>query len=225
MSSPFLPRIVVDAAVPLSCCLLDNYFYLGGFLMLMVAFAAPSLASPFFSSSPFQSHSQSLLLFYVPTVHAGMEDCSCSQLRSQGNTGCTHVFDHPPAIREQILTKVDVLTRSYLSNWGGNTIDVQEKAKEEFFKLVLGTLSLPIDLPSTNYRGGLQASPLILLPYLHCLFGGHPLTGLPTAGQEKDHKLDEGNYRGERNFASTHDDMLSTLLPSEDKSRMELTDD
>lgn len=26
----------------------------------------------------------------------------------------------------------------------------------EFFKLVLGTLSLPIDLPGTNYRNGLQ---------------------------------------------------------------------
>lgn len=28
--------------------------------------------------------------------------------------------------------------------------------KPEFFKLVLGTLSLPIDLPGTNYRRGFQ---------------------------------------------------------------------
>ena len=28
--------------------------------------------------------------------------------------------------------------------------------KPEFFKLVLGTLSLPIDLPGTNYRHGIQ---------------------------------------------------------------------
>ena len=28
--------------------------------------------------------------------------------------------------------------------------------KPEFFKLVLGTLSLPIDLPGTNYRHGAQ---------------------------------------------------------------------
>lgn len=30
--------------------------------------------------------------------------------------------------------------------------------KSEFFKLVLGTLSLPIDLPGTNYRQGLQVT-------------------------------------------------------------------
>ncbi|MQM18310.1 hypothetical protein Taro_051299 [Colocasia esculenta] len=130
----------------------------------------------------------------------------------------------PPAIREQILTKVDALTRSYLSNWGGSTIDVQEKAKEmaflsslklvtglgtgqlseaikqEFFKLVLGTLSLPIDLPGTNYRGGLQARKKII-------------SLLREIIEER------------RNSASTHDDMLSTLLRSEDKSRTELTDD
>lgn len=32
---------------------------------------------------------------------------------------------------------------------------------DEFFKLVLGTLSLPIDFPGTNYRRGFQASPPI----------------------------------------------------------------
>lgn len=31
-----------------------------------------------------------------------------------------------------------------------------QEFKQEFFKLVLGTLSLPIDLPGTNYRRGLQ---------------------------------------------------------------------
>lgn len=28
----------------------------------------------------------------------------------------------------------------------------------EFFKLVLGTISLPINLPNTNYRSGLQVN-------------------------------------------------------------------
>jgi brassinosteroid-6-oxidase 1 len=32
----------------------------------------------------------------------------------------------------------------------------------EFFKLVLGTLSLPIDLPGTNYRRGFQVNCFIL---------------------------------------------------------------
>lgn len=31
-----------------------------------------------------------------------------------------------------------------------------EEFMPEFFKLVLGTLSLPIDLPGTNYRHGLR---------------------------------------------------------------------
>lgn len=33
--------------------------------------------------------------------------------------------------------------------------------KPEFFKLVVGTLSLPIDLPGTQYRSGLQVDFLI----------------------------------------------------------------
>lgn len=38
-------------------------------------------------------------------------------------------------------------------------VESSPKANEfmaEFFKLVLGTLSLPIDLPGTNYRRGFQ---------------------------------------------------------------------
>ncbi|KAK4740483.1 hypothetical protein SAY87_032415 [Trapa incisa] len=87
----------------------------------------------------------------------------------------------PTMIRDQHLPKIDHFIRSHLRNWGSTTIDIQEKTKEmallsslkqiagiesgpmsdefmpEFFKLVLGTLSLPIDLPWTNYRHGLQA--------------------------------------------------------------------
>lgn len=37
-----------------------------------------------------------------------------------------------------------------------------EEFKNEFFKLVVGTLSVPIDLPGTNYRCGIQVKSLIL---------------------------------------------------------------
>ncbi|XP_058227930.1 cytochrome P450 85A1-like isoform X2 [Rhododendron vialii] len=84
-------------------------------------------------------------------------------------------------IRDRLLPKIDGFMRSHLSNWEDKVIDVQEKTKEmallsslnqiaglesiamsqefmlEFFKLVLGTLSLPINLPGTNYHCGFQA--------------------------------------------------------------------
>ncbi|KAF3444909.1 hypothetical protein FNV43_RR14602 [Rhamnella rubrinervis] len=87
----------------------------------------------------------------------------------------------PTIIRDQILPKIDEFMRTHLSDWDNKVVDLQEKTKEmallsslkqiagaesvlisptfkpEFFKLVLGTLSLPIDLPGTNYRNGLQA--------------------------------------------------------------------
>ncbi|KAL3526621.1 hypothetical protein ACH5RR_011277 [Cinchona calisaya] len=87
----------------------------------------------------------------------------------------------PTMIRHQLLPKIDEFMRSHLSNWGNSVIDIQEKTKEmaflsswkqiagiesgtisqefmpEFFNLVLGTLSLPINLPNTNYHRGFQA--------------------------------------------------------------------
>ncbi|CAH1413229.1 unnamed protein product [Lactuca virosa] len=87
----------------------------------------------------------------------------------------------PSIIREQILSKIDEFMRSHLLNWNNQIIDIQEKTKEmallsslrqisgtessllskefmrEFFNLVVGTLSLPINLPNTNYHRGLQA--------------------------------------------------------------------
>ncbi|KAL5582092.1 hypothetical protein UlMin_014534 [Ulmus minor] len=87
----------------------------------------------------------------------------------------------PPMIRDQILPRIDDFMRSFVNNWENKVINIQEKTKQmaflsslkqiagiesgpmveafkiEFFKLVLGTLSLPIDLPGTNYRHGLQA--------------------------------------------------------------------
>lgn len=87
----------------------------------------------------------------------------------------------PTIIRDQLLPKIDDFMRTHLNNWDNKIINIQDKTKEmallsslkqiagiesssiaqpfmtEFFKLVLGTLSLPIDLPGTNYRRGLQA--------------------------------------------------------------------
>ncbi|XP_019242761.1 PREDICTED: cytochrome P450 85A1-like [Nicotiana attenuata] len=87
----------------------------------------------------------------------------------------------PTMIRDQILPKIDEFMRSHWSNLENNVIDIQEKTKEmaflsslkqiagiqsssiaqeimpEFFKLVLGTISLPINLPNTNYRRAFQA--------------------------------------------------------------------
>ncbi|CAA3008069.1 cytochrome P450 85A1 [Olea europaea subsp. europaea] len=87
----------------------------------------------------------------------------------------------PTMIKQQLLPKIDDFMRSHLSNWDNKNIDIQEKSKEmaflsslrqiasseassisqafmpEFFKLVLGTLSLPINLPNTNYHRGFQA--------------------------------------------------------------------
>ncbi|KAL2532004.1 Cytochrome [Abeliophyllum distichum] len=87
----------------------------------------------------------------------------------------------PTMIKQQLLPKIDDFMRSHLSNWDNKIIDIQEKTKEmaflsslrqiasneassicqsfmpEFFKLVLGTLSLPINLPNTNYHRGFQA--------------------------------------------------------------------
>jgi len=39
---------------------------------------------------------------------------------------------------------------------GMESSSIAQPFMTEFFKLVLGTLSLPINLPRTNYRGGLQ---------------------------------------------------------------------
>ncbi|KAK3032543.1 hypothetical protein RJ639_036782 [Escallonia herrerae] len=87
----------------------------------------------------------------------------------------------PSMIREQLLPKIDEFMRSHLSKWDDKVIDIQEKTNEmallsslkqiagiesgsmsqafvpEFFKLVVGTLSLPINLPTTNYHRGFEA--------------------------------------------------------------------
>ncbi|KAG1366759.1 cytochrome P450 85A1-like [Cocos nucifera] len=88
-----------------------------------------------------------------------------------------HSLIGPNMIKDQLIAEIDESLRSYLSNWSGKVIDIQEKTKEvalkqiagietgtlanelksEIMNLVLGTLSLPINFPGTNYRRGIQA--------------------------------------------------------------------
>ncbi|KAE8719194.1 hypothetical protein F3Y22_tig00109972pilonHSYRG00237 [Hibiscus syriacus] len=87
----------------------------------------------------------------------------------------------PLAMKEDLLPKIDTFMRSFLNNWNGKTVDIQETTKEmalsiafrqmvdrepaslyEMFKpaldkLVVGALSLPINIPGTTYYHGLQA--------------------------------------------------------------------
>ncbi|XP_065864418.1 cytochrome P450 85A-like [Euphorbia lathyris] len=87
----------------------------------------------------------------------------------------------PPAIREVLLPKLDGSLRSFLSNWDDfKTVDIQHKTiemfffvsfnlvfegesrsvfelfKSEFDKIFVGALSLPINIPGTNYYSGSQ---------------------------------------------------------------------
>ncbi|XP_059450334.1 cytochrome P450 85A isoform X2 [Corylus avellana] len=129
----------------------------------------------------------------------------------------------PALIREQLLPKIDEFMRTHLSNWDNQIINIQEKTKEmallsslkqiagiescsitqpfmtEFFKLVLGTLSLPIDLPGTNYRRGFQARKNII-------------SMLSQLIEER------------RASQETHQDMLGCLMRS-DENRHKLTDE
>ncbi|XP_058070512.1 cytochrome P450 85A-like [Magnolia sinica] len=129
----------------------------------------------------------------------------------------------PTMIRDQLLPKIDGFMRSHLSNWGGQIINIQEKTKEmallsslkqigiksssiseaftpEFYKLVLGTLSLPINLPGTNYRCAFKARKKIT-------------SILREIIEER------------RALRCTQNDMLDTLLKIDDSSRYTLTDE
>ncbi|XWS47499.1 hypothetical protein CRYUN_Cryun14cG0157400 [Craigia yunnanensis] len=130
----------------------------------------------------------------------------------------------PTMIREQLLPKIDEFMRIFLSNWENKVINIQEKTKEmaflssikqiasaessavaqefmpEFFKLVLGTLSLPIDLPGTNYRRGFQARKNIL-------------------------KILGQLIKERRDSEESQKDMLGYLMRKNDSNRYKLSDD
>ncbi|XP_008811805.1 cytochrome P450 85A1-like [Phoenix dactylifera] len=131
---------------------------------------------------------------------------------------------NPPVIRDQLLPKIDEFMRSHLSSWNGEVIDIQEKTKEmallsalkqiasiengplsealktEIFQLVLGTLSLPINLPGTNYRRAFQAR--------------KKLVGMLREIIEE-----------RRASQCSYNDMLDSLLKNDDTTKVKLTDE
>ncbi|GKU97413.1 hypothetical protein SLEP1_g10562 [Rubroshorea leprosula] len=129
----------------------------------------------------------------------------------------------PTMIKDRLLPKIDDFMRTHLSSWDNKVIDIHQKTKEmallsslkqiagiesssiaqqlipEFFKLVIGTLSLPINLPGTNYRRGLRAR--------------KNLVGILRELLEQRRASEE-----------SHQDMLEGLMRKDD-NRYKLTDD
>lgn len=130
----------------------------------------------------------------------------------------------PSMMKAHLLPKIDDFMRSHLSNWDGKVIDIQQKTKEmallsslnqiagvesismskefmpEFFKLVLGTLSLPINLPGTSYHRGFQARKNI--------------TGMLARLVEERRASNE-----------TRNDMLGVLMNGDESNRYKLSDE
>ncbi|XP_020213301.1 cytochrome P450 85A isoform X1 [Cajanus cajan] len=87
----------------------------------------------------------------------------------------------PTSVKDRLVPEVDEFMRSYLDNWDGKIIDLQEKTvemsffislkavvenepnsflesfKATFDKMAIATISLPIKFPGTNYYRGLKA--------------------------------------------------------------------
>ncbi|KAG0494763.1 hypothetical protein HPP92_005757 [Vanilla planifolia] len=92
----------------------------------------------------------------------------------------------PTSIRGHLLSKINDHISSFLSGWNGQVVDIQERTKKmwllsvlkliagveegslsealesEIYKLVIGTLSLPLKFPGTNYYRGFQARKKII---------------------------------------------------------------
>ncbi|KAF3774484.1 Cytochrome P450 85A1 [Nymphaea thermarum] len=131
-------------------------------------------------------------------------------------------------IRDVLLKDMDCFMRSHLCSWGGKVIDIQDQTKQmsllltlrhaagilpgdpvvsafcpEFHKLVKGTLSMPINLPCTNYRRALQAKVKIF-----------ELLGKIVEERRKPGAEAAGN------------DILSSIVSKDDKkTKLRLTDD
>ncbi|KAG0501549.1 hypothetical protein HPP92_001621 [Vanilla planifolia] len=130
---------------------------------------------------------------------------------------------NPPMIRDLLLPKIDEFMKTHLCNWNDKVIDIQEKTKEmaicsalkqiasiegspacealkaDVFELVLGTLSLPINLPGTNYRRALRARRKVV---------------------QMLRKIIE-----KRRSESYHNDMLDVLLKNDDSMKAKLSDE
>ncbi|XP_037475170.1 cytochrome P450 85A1-like [Triticum dicoccoides] len=131
----------------------------------------------------------------------------------------------PAALRTSLLPKIDAFMRDHLHGWAGSVVDVQAKTKEmallsalqqiagitagplsdalktELCSLVLGTISLPINLPGTSYYQGFQARTKLV-------------------------SMLEQMIAERRSSGDAHDDMLDALLRSgDDGTREKLTDE
>ncbi|KAK1317680.1 Cytochrome P450 85A1 [Acorus calamus] len=130
----------------------------------------------------------------------------------------------PTMARDHLMPKIDEFIRSHLNHLDGEIIDIQDKTKEmallvslkliggiesgllfetlkpEFYKLVEGTISLPIDLPGTSYHHGFQARKKI--------------TSMLT-------KI----INERRATSNTFGDMLDALLKTDEIARAKLTDE
>ncbi|VAH24388.1 unnamed protein product [Triticum turgidum subsp. durum] len=131
----------------------------------------------------------------------------------------------PAALRTSLLPKIDAFMRDHLHGWAGSVVDVQAKTKEmallsalrqiagitagplsdalktELCSLVLGTISLPINLPGTSYYQGFQARTKLV-------------------------SMLEQMIAERRSSGDAHDDMLDALLRSgDDGNREKLTDE
>ncbi|XP_007045811.2 PREDICTED: cytochrome P450 85A [Theobroma cacao] len=130
----------------------------------------------------------------------------------------------PLVIKDELLPKIDKLMRSFLENWNGeSTIDIQERTNEmalsisfkqilekestslyeifkpDFDKLLVGTLSLPINIPGTNYHHGIQ-------------------------GRRRIIKMLKRIMEERRALSTVYDDMLHRLLDCKD-SKYNLSDE
>ncbi|VAH39989.1 unnamed protein product [Triticum turgidum subsp. durum] len=131
----------------------------------------------------------------------------------------------PVARRQSLLPKIDAFMRSHTSGWAGSVVDVQAKTKEmallstlrqiagitagplsdalkaELYTLVLGTISLPINLPGTSYYQGFQARKKLV-------------------------SILEQMITERRSSGDAHDDMLDVLLRSgDDGTRDKISDE
>ncbi|KAI4968919.1 hypothetical protein ZWY2020_046249 [Hordeum vulgare] len=131
----------------------------------------------------------------------------------------------PAALRQSLLPKMDAFMRHHLAGWAGTVVDVQAKTKEmallsalrqiagitagplsdalqtELYTLVLGTISLPINLPGTSYYQGFQARTKLV-------------------------SMLEQMIAERRSSGEAHDDMLDALLRSgDDGTREKISDE
>ncbi|KAL8550225.1 hypothetical protein ACS0TY_008883 [Phlomoides rotata] len=129
-----------------------------------------------------------------------------------------------PLVKDRLFPKLHKYMSLHLSNWDGNIIDIQEKTKDmaflisftqiaeaewnsiydsfksEFDKLFIGSLSLPINLPGSNYYQGLK-------------------------GRRNVVKFLKQVIKNRRACSEKHDDMLEHLLRDKEDAKNALNDE